>query len=144
MQVNFSDLEYENRRKKTRREIFLEKMDELMPWDKWEALVRPHYPSGSRGRRPQNINRMLRMFMLKNWYDFSDLATEEAVYDSYSMKQFMHLDFSDNEQVPDSTTLCKFRKLLARNGIDEIMLGDYKAILKENSLVFRNGTLRAR
>ena len=141
MQMNFSDLEYTNRRKKTRREIFLERMDTLLPWDEWEELVRPFYPSGSRGRKPQSINRMLRMFMLKSWYDLSDLATEEEIYDSYSMKQFMKIDFSDREQAPDSTTLCKFRKLLHKHGFDALILQQFKEILKKNHLQFRGGVL---
>lgn len=141
MQMNFTDLEYINRRKKTRREIFLEEMNSLMPWDKWSDLVRPYYPTGGRGRKPQDISRMLRMFMLKTWYNMSDSVTEEEIYDSYSMKQFMHIDFSENEQVPDSTTLCKFRTLLKKQGIDKLILAEYKSIMKENHLRFRSGTL---
>ncbi len=144
MQMNFSDFEYNSRRKKTRREIFLEKMDDLLPWNEWEEMVRPYYPTGSRGRKPQSINRMLKMFMLKSWYNLSDLATEEEIYDSYSMKQFMRLTFSDYEQVPDSTSLCKFRNLLHKNGFDEIILSDFKAVLKQNNLVFRSGVLISR
>ena len=144
MQLNFSDIEYINRRKKTRKEIFLDKMDVLLPWDEWAALVKPFYPAGSRGRKPQSIERMLRMFMLKTWFDLSDLAAEEEIYDSYAAKRFMHIDFSGNDQAPDSTTLCKFRRLLAKHGLDTVILKQYKDILKKNHLQVRSGVLISR
>ncbi len=134
MQLNFTDLEYKNRRKKTGRELFLEKMDEAVPWKEWEALVKPCYPDGKRGRRPQSIDRMLRMFLLKHWFGLSDRGTEDAIYDSYSMKRFMRLDFSANEQVPDSTTLCKFRKILKNEGLDTVFLQESNRIMKEHRL----------
>lgn len=140
-QLNFTDLEYMQRRKKTRREILLEEMDELLPWDAWEELVKPFYPAGSRGRKPQSIKRMLKMFMLKTWFNLSDLATEEAVYDSYSMKQFLDIDFSQNDQVPDSTTLCKFRNLLKKNNLEKEILSQFRQILKGNGKQIRNGVL---
>ena len=130
MQLNFTDLEYTHRRKKTRRELFLEKMDKAIPWDEWEELVKPYYPEGKRGRKPQSINRMLRMFMLRTWFRLSDRGTEEEVYDSYSMKIFMQIDFSNNEQVPDSTTLCKFRKILRESGLDERFIEESKKLMK--------------
>ncbi len=130
--MNFSDIEYTNRRKKTQKEYFLEQMDAALPWKEWAELIAPYYPKGSRGRKPQSIDRMLRMFMLKNWYGLSDHATEEEIYDSYAMKRFMSLDFSCNEQVPDSTTLCKFRNLLKKHGLDSLILSQFKEILKQN------------
>ncbi len=131
MQISFTDLEYTQRRKKTRREIFLEKMDRTLPWDEWEEQVRPHYPSGRRGRKPQSIRRMLKMFMLRTWFCLSDRGTEEEVYDSYSMKSFMQIDFTTGEQVPDSTTLCKFRKILREAGLDEKFIEESKRLLKK-------------
>lgn len=134
MQLNFADAEYINRRRKTKREIFLEKMDEVIPWDKWVEMVKPYYPKGVHGRRPHGIERMLKMFMLRVWFGLSDLGTEEAVYDSYSMKKFMELDFFSNEQVPDSSTLYRFRKLLARQGLDEVFIDESKKLMKGTRL----------
>ena len=65
-QQTFSDIEYSNRRKKTKREEFLDAMDELIPWDYWIKLIRPYYPSGKRGRPPKNIEAMLRMYLMQN------------------------------------------------------------------------------
>lgn len=132
MQLNFTDMEYTNRRTKTRRELFLEKMDKAIPWDEWEELVKPYYPSGKRGRKPQSINRMLKMFMLRTWFGLSDRGTEEEVYDSYSMKIFMQIDFSAGDQVPDSTTLCKFRKILKTSGLDEKFTEEARRLMKTN------------
>lgn len=130
MQISFTDMEYTNRRHKSRREMFLEKMDQVIPWDEWEEQVKPFYPSGKRGRKPQSIRRMLKMFMLRTWYGLSDRMTEEEVYDRYSMKRFMELDYSENEQVPDSTTLCKFRKILKEAGLDEVFIEQSRQLMK--------------
>lgn len=140
-QLSFSDYEYNQRRKKTRRDYFLEEMDKLLPWDEWAELVAPHYPTGRRGRKPQSIQRMLKMYMLKDWFHLSDLSTEEAVYDSYSMKQFLKINFADNDQVPDSTTLCKFRQLLKKHCLDLIIYTQTKDILREHKLQIRDGIL---
>lgn len=131
MQISFTDMEYKLRRKKTRKEIFLEKMDQALPWEEWEALVQPHYPPGRRGRKPRSIKSMLKMFMLRTWFKLSDRGTEEEIYDSYAMKRFMELDFSESEQVPDATTLCKFRKTLRESGLDQRFIEESKALMKK-------------
>ncbi|MBU3819500.1 MAG: transposase [Candidatus Faecalibacterium intestinavium] len=115
-QMTFSDLEYSRRKKKTRREIFLEKMNELVPWAEWVAAVEPFYPRGRRGRPPVGVEKMLRMYLLQNWFGFSAAALEEAVYDSYALRRFMGVDFLESG-VPDATTLLKFRQLLERKGL---------------------------
>ena len=115
-QQTFSDIEYSNRRKKTRREEFLDSMDEMIPWDHWVSIIRPYYPSGKRGRPPKNIEAMLRMYLMQNWFSLSDEGFEDAIYDSYAMRSFMHLDFL-TEQVPDATTLLHFRHLMEENRI---------------------------
>lgn len=101
-QQTFSDIEYSNRRKKTRREEFLESMDEMIPWDHWAGIIRPYYPSGKRERPPKNIEAMLRMYLMQHWFSLSDAGIEDAIYDSYAMRSFMHLDFLI-DQVPDAT-----------------------------------------
>ena len=67
-QESFRDMEYRSRKKKTKREEFLEIMDEIIPWEEWVSLVVPHYPTGKRGRPPIEIETMLRMYLLHGFY----------------------------------------------------------------------------
>ena len=68
-QYNFTDMEYNNRRRTTKREEFLNKMDSVVPWEEWVSIIQPIYPDGKRGRRPQNIEKMLRMMLLQTWFN---------------------------------------------------------------------------
>ena len=74
-----------------------------------------------RGRPPMSIEKTLRMYLLQIWFDLSDPATEDTVYDSYAMRKFTGIDFL-KESVPDKTTLCKFRHLLEVNGLNKLFL----------------------
>ena len=98
-QQTFSDIEYANRRKKTKREEFLASMNQMIPWQHWVDFIVPYYPSGKRGRPPKNIETMLRMYLMQNWFNLSDVGIEDAIYDSYAMRSFMKIDFL-TEQVP--------------------------------------------
>lgn len=139
-QQTFSDIEYSNRRKKTKREEFLDAMDKIIPWDYWVNMIRPYYPSGKRGRPPKDIETMLRMYLMQNWFNLSDAAIEDAIYDSYSMRCFMHIDFL-TEQVPDSTTLLHFRHLIEKNHIGEQIFKDVADRLDKAGLIMHGGTI---
>ena len=102
--MTLSDYEYSKRKKKTKREEFLDVMEEIIPWDEWVEFVRPYYPNGKRGRPTKGIEKMLRMYLLQVWFNLSDEGIEDAIYDSYAFKKFMSIDFNE-EQVPDATTL---------------------------------------
>lgn len=140
-QCSFTEIEYGKRRKKTKREEFLEKMEEIIPWRVWVELIRPYYPEGKRGRKPQDIERMLRMLLLQVWFSLSDEGIEDAIYDSYAMKQFSGIDFNSGEQVPDATTLCKFRKLLNEHGIQEKIFAQINKQLSEQGKMMHGGTI---
>lgn len=140
-QSSFTDIEYSQRRMKTKREEFLEMMDAIIPWKEWVEIVRPYYPDGKRGRRPQEIERMLRMLLLQTWFNLSDEGIEDAIYDSYAMKQFTGIDFASEEQVPDATTLCKFRKLLNDNGIQHKMFVAIREMLSAQGKMMHGGTI---
>lgn len=71
-QTTFSDIEYGNRKRTTKREEFLDIMDEIIPWEEWVEFVRPYYPSGKRGRSVKGIETMLRMYLLQTWFNLSD------------------------------------------------------------------------
>lgn len=119
-QMIFSDYEYSMRKRKTKREEFLDIMDEIIPWEEWVEFVRPYYPDGKRGRPTKGIEKMLRMYLLQVRFNLSDEGVEDAIYDSYAFRKFMNIDFME-EQVPDATTLLKFRHLLEKNKLGEQM-----------------------
>lgn len=139
-QQTLSDIEYSNRKRKSKREEFLESMDQIIPWDHWINLIRVHYPSGKHGRPPRGIELMLRMYLMQNWFNLSDVGIEDAIYDSYAMRSFMRLDFL-TEQVPDATTLLKFRHLLEEHKIGEQIFSDVKERLEKAGLIMHGGTI---
>ena len=98
-------------------------MNEIIPWHQWIEIIRPHYYNNKRGRRSKDIEVMLRMYLMQNWFNLSDVGIEEAIYDSYAMRKFLGINFMD-EQVPDATTLLKFRHLLEQHHIGEKIFQD--------------------
>ena len=146
-QLSFSQAEYAKKKKTTRREVFLEKMEHVVPWSRLVEVIEPYYPkSGAhahvrgRGRPPIGIERMLRMYCLQQWYGLADEAVEDAVYDSQALSSFMGIDTS-REGVPDATTLMKFRHLLEANDLTKAMLVEVNAMLLERGLLMTQGTL---
>ena len=140
-QQSFTDIEYGQRRHSTKREVFLEEMDAILPWEQWVSFIAPFYPNGKRGRRPQEIERMLRMLLLQTWFNLSDEGIEDAIYDSYAMKSFMRINFSQGEQVPDATTLCKFRKLLNEHDLQKKCFAQVQELLAQEGKQVRGGTI---
>lgn len=139
-QETFTDIEYSCRKKKTRREEFLEIMDEIIPWGEWVDIIAPYYPNGKRGRPPMGIERMLRMYLLQIWFNLSDPATEDAIYDSYAMRKFTGIDFL-TEDVPDETTLCKFRHLLEVNGLNKLFFDAINRVMVATGHMMKGGTI---
>jgi len=139
-QKTFTDFEYENRKRKTKREEFLAMMDKILPWNEWVAIISPYYPSGRRGRPVRGIETMLRMYFLQIWFSLSDEMTEESIYDSHAMRKFMRVSFG-NEQAPDATTLLKFRHLLEENNLCEKLFKDLNERLESNGCVMRGGSI---
>ena len=140
-QTSFAQAEYDQKRKRTRREIFLEKMEQVVPWARLIEVIEPHYPkSGKRGRPPLGLERMLRMYFVQQWYGLADEAVEDAIYDSQALRNFMDIDLS-RERVPDATTLMGFRHLLEANDLPQAMLVEVNAMLIERGLLMSKGTL---
>lgn len=127
-QQTFSDFEYAGRRRQTKRKNFLQEMNAMIPWSQWAEMIQPYYPKGERGRKPREIEAMLRMYLLQNWFNLSDEGTEDAIYDSYAMRTFMGINFL-KEQAPDATTLLHFRHLIEDNGIANSYLTTYETDL---------------
>lgn len=139
-QQTFTDIEYSCRKKKTRREEFLETMDEIIPWDEWVSIIAPYYPRGKRGRPPMGIERMLRKYPLQIWFNLSDPATEDAIYDSYAMRKFTGIDFM-TENVLDETTLCKFRHLLEKGGLNKLFFDAIYRVMVATGHTMKGGTI---
>ena len=140
-QVSFAQAEYEKKKKRTRREVFLEKMEQVVPWTRLMEVIEPHYPkSGKRGRPPIGLERMLRMYFVQQWYGLADEAVEDAVYDSQALRNFMSIDLS-RQSVPDATTLMGFRHLLEANDLTKAMLVEVNVMLMERGLLMTKGTL---
>lgn len=142
-QLSFTDIEYGNRRRVSRREQFLETMDATIPWQVWVGLIEPHYYAdrpGKRGRKAKPIATMLRMYLLQVWFSLSDEGVEEAIYDSYAMRKFMGLDFGV-EQVPDATTLLHFRHLLEEHELGEKLFEAQNEIFDAQGWIMRGGSI---
>ena len=131
---------FERYTKKTRREVFLEEMEQVVPWRELCALIEPHYPKPGNGRPPVGVERMLRMYFLQQWFNLSDPAVEEALYDSPVMRQFVGIDLGQ-EPAPDETTVCKFRHLLEEHKLGEKILGAVNLHLQARGVRITTGTI---
>ena len=139
-QMTFSDMEYSGRKRVTQKEKFLREMNEIIPWADWVNKILPYYPAGKRGRPPRGIEVMLRMYLLQIWFNLSDEGLEDAIYDSYAMRSFVGINFLE-EQVPDATTLLKFRHLLEKHNLGEAIFNDIKERLQRAGLMMRGSTI---
>lgn len=133
---------FEKYGKTTRRAEFLAQMDRVVPWVELAAVIEPVYPKGGDqgGRPPLPLERMLRIYFLQLWFNLSDPAAEEALYDSAAMRGFAGIDLG-REPAPDETTICKFRHLLERNKLGKKLLVAMNEYLRENGIRISNGTI---
>jgi IS5 family transposase len=142
MQQTFTDMEYARRKKKTRKEIFLAKMEEVVPWGAIIRLIEPYYYSGERGRPPVPLAIILRMYLLSIWYGMSDPQTEDEIYSCFEFRAFLGINFNEKGlQVPDESCLCNFRHLLETHGLGEKIFALISGLLEENGLIMRGGTI---
>jgi IS5 family transposase len=138
-QMSFGDAEYQGKRKRTRREVFLAEMEQVVPWDSLLRLIEPCYPVAGRGRHPYPIATMLRVHLLQNWFGLSDPAMEEALYEIASMRQFARLTLT--QPIPDETTILNFRRLLETNELAPEILGRVNAYLTRKKLLLKRGSI---
>lgn len=139
-QTSFSQVEFADKKKATRREIFLARMEEVIPWSRLLTVIEPHYPKGERGRPPIGLERMLRVYFLQQWYGLADEALEDALYDSQALRGFARVDLAD-AGVPDATTLLKFRRLLETHDLCKGLFTAINTDLAARGLLLREGTL---
>ena len=140
-QQTFAEASFEQYRKPTRRERFLAEMEQVIPWSELAAVIEPYYPKAEgAGRPPVGVERMLRIHFLQHWFNLSDPAVEEALYDSRAMRQFVGIDLG-REPVPDETTICKFRHLLEVHRLGEQLFALIRTYLAEQGLQISRGTI---
>jgi IS5 family transposase len=140
-QPTLSDNGFEKFRKKTRKEQFLDEMEVIIPWQDLTRAIEPFYPQPEgAGRRPVGIERMLRIHFLQHWFNLSDPAVEEALYDSRALRQFVGIDLG-REPVPDETTVCKFRHLMEQHNLGDQLFHLVNQFLTENGLKVSRGTI---
>ena len=135
---SFADLEYESKKRKTRREKFLERMEVLVPWEKLLEKIRPYYPTAGKGRVPYPLEGMLRVHCVQLFYNVSDPAMEDMLYEIESVRRFTGIRL---EKVPDETTILNFRHLLERHGLGKVLFETIKEHLAEEGLVLKEGTI---
>ena len=138
-QPTFADLEYQGKKRKTRRELFLERMNGLVPWQKLEQRIRPVYAKRGQGRRPYPLPVMLRIHCVQLFYNLSDPGMEDLLYEAESVRRFVGLNLT--EALPDETTILNFRHLLERHQLGQGLLEEINAHLESQGLRLREGTI---
>jgi len=145
-QGSFSQAEYAEKKKQTRRDKFLAEMEQVVPWARLVDRLRPLYPRGERGRPPIGLERMLRIYFLQQWYGLAPrlrggrLALEDALYDSQALRGFAGIDLN-RDPVPDATTVLHFRHWLERHELTKVLFDEVGRMLQEHGLLMRQGTI---
>ena len=137
-QSTFWELEYESKKRKTRRERFLERMDGLIPWERLEGLIRSYYPKVGRGCRSYELSAMLRIHCVRLFYNPSDRGMEDLFYEEESVRRFVGLRLSG--PLPDQTTILNFRHLLEKHQLGEGLMKVINRHLESQGLRLREGT----
>ena len=138
-QRTFADMEYEGKKKQTRREKFLGRMEALIPWQRLEERIRPYYPQAGRGRRPYELSAMLRIHCVQLFYNMSDPGMEDMLYELESVRRFAGLSLA--EPLPDETTILHFRHLLEKHELGGELLAEINRHLEAQGLRLQKGTI---
>ena len=138
-QITLSELSDELAQRKTKKKEFLNRIDRIVPWDEWIKIIEPHYYKGGRGNKPYDKELMLRLYLLQNLYNLSDMQTAEQVIDSRAFSDFCSI--SSPEEVPDGDTIGRFRNLLIKAGVQEMLFAQVITLLKSKDLILKKGTI---
>ncbi len=131
---------FELHSKTTKRAAFLARMETLVPWGEFCALIEPFYPKAGNGRPPVGVERMLRMYFVANWFNMADEACEDALHDIPVLREFCRIDLGC-ERVPDATTLLNFRHLLEQHDLGAALFAKVGELLLANGLKLSGGTI---
>ena len=138
-QFTFADSEFSSKRRQTRKEIFLSRMDNLLPWSQLLGVIEPFYPKAGNGRRPYALETMFRIHCMQQWYSLSDEAMEDALYEIASMRQFAQLSL--DKAIPDRTTIMNFRHLLEKHKLTRQLFKTVNQWLSDCGVMMTQGTL---
>lgn len=138
-QFTFADSEFSSKRRQTRKEIFLSRMDNLLPWSQLLEVIEPFYPKAGNGRRPYPLETMFRIHCMQQWYSLGDEATEDALYEIASMRQFARLSL--DKALPDCTIIMNFRHLLEKHQLARKLFKTVNQWLSDCSVMMTQGTL---
>lgn len=139
-QMTLSTGSFDRYAKTTRRTAFLAEMNRVVPWSVLCALIEPVYPKAGNGRPPVGLERMLRTDFLQNWFNLSDPAVEEALYDSLSMREFAGIDLG-REGALNETTVCKFRNLLEEHELGKRLFKEVSRHLQTQGMTVSTCTI---
>src|SRR5450759_4701170 len=131
---------FEKYGRKSRRELFLDEMEQVVPWSGLQALVDPHYAKVGNGRRPVGLAIMLRTYLVQQWFNLSDPGVEEALYESAALRRFVGVDLGV-APAPDETTICRFRHVLEKHGLGGRMLEAVNVHLEAKGIRIATGTI---
>lgn len=138
-QLTISLISDELRTATTPKKELLERMDRIIPWERWKEIVEPCYYKGERGNKPYPLERMLRIYVIQNLYNLADMAARYEIIDSRTFSDFCGVDSSN--QVPDGDTIGRFRNILTKHGLQEKLFGDVVSLLESEGLMLRRGTI---
>ena len=138
-QISLSSLSDELAQVRTKKKEFLAQIERIIPWGEWLALIKPCYYKGERGNQPYPLELMLRLYVLQNLYNLSDMATVTEAIDSRAFSEFCGVDSSN--QVPDGDTLGRFRNLLIKNELQEKLFTQVVELLQGKGLILKKGTI---
>ena len=140
-QQTLAEASFERYRKPTRCERFLAEMEQVIPWRDLCGAIEPFYPKAEGAGRPAvGLERMLRIYFLQHWFNLSDPAVEEALYDSRALRAFVGIDLG-REPAPDETTVCKFRHLLEAHNLGDQLFALITTYLQEQGMKISTGTI---
>lgn len=124
--------------KKTRKQVFLQQMDQVVPWTALVELIAPYYPEGKTGRPPFSLMTMLRIHFMQQWFTLTDPAMEEAFFDTPLYREFAQLEAF--ARLPDESTILRFRHRLEKHKLAEQILQTVNELLTERGLLLKAGT----
>lgn len=126
--------------RKSRRELFLDEMEQVVPWAELLALVEPYYAKAGKGRQPVGLSIMLRSYFVQQWFNLSDPGVEEALYESSVLQRFVGVDLGV-APAPDETTILRFRHLLEKHDLGGQMLDAVNLHLESKGIRIQTGTI---